>query len=70
MNDNSTLLYILFGIIGLVLSVLIMRWIFSIDRHLKNQKAMIALLLMICRKHGVTDDEMQKVRNAYEVQEP
>jgi hypothetical protein len=64
----ETQLYILFGLLGLVLSVIILRWILSIDRHLKNQKATIALLMMLCQKQGVTDDELQKVRNAYGVQ--
>jgi hypothetical protein len=59
--------YILFGIGGLLLGIIILRWILSIDRHLKNQKAIIALLMMLCQKQGVTDDELQKVRNKFEV---
>lgn len=60
--------YVLFSIGGLLLGILILRWILSIDRHLKNQKAIIALLMMQLQKQGVTDDELQKVRNAYGVE--
>lgn len=67
MNDNSIQLYILFGIIGLVIFVLIMRWIFSIDRHLKNQKATIALLIKLCRQQGVPDDDIDGIKNTFEI---
>lgn len=67
MNDNSTLWYILFGIIGLVVFVLIMRWIFSIDRHLKNQRATIALLIKLCRQQGVPADDIDGIKNTFEI---
>jgi hypothetical protein len=70
MTDNFMVFYIVFGTIALIISFFLIRWVLGIDRQIKNQKAMIALLIMMCRKQGITDDDLQKVRNAYEVNEP
>lgn len=67
MNDNSTQLYILFSLIGLVIFVLVLRWIFSIDRHLKNQRAMIALLMKLCKQQGVSVDDLDGIKNTFEL---
>lgn len=67
MNDNSTLWYILFAIIGLVVFVLILRWIFGIDRHLKNQKAMIAFMIKLCRQQDVPDAEIEELKQKFEL---
>lgn len=67
MNDNFTIFYIVFGSIALVLSILIMRWIFSIDRHLKNQRATIALLIKLCRQQGVPADDIDGIKNTFDI---
>jgi hypothetical protein len=65
--EQNPFAYISLAIGGLIISILLFRWILGIDRHLKNQKVMIALLMLLCQKHGITDDELQVVRNAHEV---
>lgn len=67
MNDNSTQWYILFAIIGLVVFVLLLRWIFGIDRHLKNQKAMIALMIKLCRQQNVPEDQINEVKGKFDL---
>lgn len=67
MNDNSVQLYVLFSLIGLVIFVLVLRWIFSVDRHLKNQRAMIALLIKLCRQQGVPADDIDGIKNTFEI---
>lgn len=65
--DTSIQLYILFSLIGLVIFVLVLRWIFSIDRHLKNQRAMIALLMKLCKQQGVPADDIDGIKNTFEI---
>lgn len=67
MNDNSVQLYVLFSLIGLVIFVLVLRWIFSVDRHLKNQRATIALLIKLCRQQGVPADDIDGIKNTFEI---
>lgn len=65
--DTSIQWYILFSLIGLVIFVLVLRWIFSIDRHLKNQRAMIALLMKLCKQQGVSIDDLNGIKNTFEL---
>lgn len=67
MNDNFTVFYIVFGTIALVLSFFLIRWVLGIDRQIKNQKAMIALLIKLCRQQGVTDDDIDGIKNTFEI---
>jgi hypothetical protein len=67
MTDNFTIFYIVFGTIGLVLSFFLIRWVLGVDRHLKNQKAIIALLSKLCIKQGVPADEIDGIKNTFDI---
>lgn len=67
MTDNSNLWYILGAIIGLVVFVVLLRWLFSIDRHLKNQKAMIAFMIKLCRQQDVPETEIDELKQKFEL---
>lgn len=66
MENNPVALFAV-GLGGLIISILIMRWIFSIDRHLKNQRATIALLIKLCRQQGVPADDIDGIKNTFEI---
>jgi hypothetical protein len=67
MNDNFTIFYIVFGTIALVLSFFLIRWVFGIDRQIKNQKAMIALLIKLCRQQDVPEDQLEEVKSKFDL---
>lgn len=46
----------------------ITRWVFSINRQIKNQEAMIWLLVKMARKQGVEKDEIEEVLSYFEVE--
>lgn len=37
------------------------RWVFSINRQLQNQQAMIKLLIIMAKKQGIAGDEIQQI---------
>lgn len=65
--EQNPFAYFSLALGALILSILIMRWIFSIDRHLKNQKATIALLIKMCRRQGVNDEEIDEIKNTFDL---
>jgi hypothetical protein len=67
MNDNFTVFYIVFGIIALMLSFFLIRWVLGIDRQIKNQKAMIALLIKLCRQQDVPEDQLEEVKSKFDL---
>ena len=50
-----------------LLGVLITRWIFSIDRQIKNQRAIIWLLKAIAEKQGVTKESISLAMQDFQV---
>lgn len=63
MTDNFLIFYIVFGCIGLVILFFLTRWLFAIDKQLKNQKAMVRLLIKLCRKQGVAEKELEEIKS-------
>lgn len=69
MEDNTGM-YLVFGIIGLILAIVVMynlyRWIFSVKRQLWNQKMQIELLIIIAEKLGAdtNNDDFTKLKKA------
>lgn len=62
MLDSSTVLYIIVGAVGIAFMFFITRWMFAIDKQLKNQKAMVRLLIKLCRKQGVAEKELEEIK--------
>jgi hypothetical protein len=67
MNDNFTIFYVVFGVIALILSFFLIRWVLGIDRQIKNQKAMIALLIKLCRQQDVPEDQLEEVKSKFDL---
>jgi hypothetical protein len=53
--------------IMLLVEFVILRWIFSVDRHLKNQRATIWFLMKIAEKQGLTKDEISGAINTFDI---
>jgi hypothetical protein len=51
--------------VSIAVCYLIARWVFSIDRRIKQQDAQIALLSKMAEKLGVDTDEIQGIKNSY-----
>ena len=60
-GDNAWLFYFVGGIIGFILSVLLIRVLFSIPKFLRMKKAELELLKIIAQSHGATEDELKKI---------
>jgi hypothetical protein len=41
-----------------LISFYLLRWIFEVDKNVKQNRQIIDLLTLIARKHGVTEDEL------------
>jgi hypothetical protein len=53
---------------AIVFCYLMARWVFSIDRRIKQQDEQIALLTKMAEKLGVTPDEIEGINNRYRKQ--
>lgn len=60
MNGETFLYFLIGGIVGIIVFYFFMRWVFSVDKQLKNQKMMIFLLKEIALKNGVEKEEIEK----------
>lgn len=48
----------LFYLITLIIILMICRWIFAIDKRVKQNDSIINLLKLLAKKQGATDDEI------------
>lgn len=55
-------LFIMVIVIGSLVALyyFLFRWIFEIEKQLKNQRSIIILLLKMCEKEGVIEDDLIK----------
>ena len=58
-TDTFTLVMIL--LIAFGIQVVVLRWIFMIDRQVNNQSKMINLLAVLCKQHGVNPVEVDSI---------
>jgi hypothetical protein len=54
-------------VLAVIVLVLIIRSVFRIDTQVDNQHAMIYLLVKLCEKSNVTDEEIQKITKYFNV---
>jgi len=47
-----------FAVIVIIIQVIIIRWVFRIDRQVSNQNAMVWLLIKLCEKQGVSPEDI------------
>jgi hypothetical protein len=53
------LIILIGGILFIFLMAFLWRWIFKIDRQLRNQEAIIALLIIQAKKQGASEQELK-----------
>lgn len=59
MNTNDSLvIYLIFGVIGLTVSYFLFRWIFGIDKRVHQNNTIINLLIILAKKQGATNEEI------------
>jgi uncharacterized membrane protein YdjX (TVP38/TMEM64 family) len=56
--NSQFLTYLIAAIIGLAITFLLCRWIFGIDKRIKQNKSIINLLALLAKKQGATNDEI------------
>jgi len=61
-SSNDQMILIIFWIVGFLFSLLISyylcRWIFDIDKRVKQNESIINLLSLLAKKHGANNDEI------------
>jgi hypothetical protein len=66
--DSPNYFFILgFAILGLVIWCLLIRWAVRADKSVANQKVIIEILSSIARQHGVPADEIDGIKNTFEI---
>jgi hypothetical protein len=65
MEDVTLPQLVFFGIIGAGLWLVLLRWALGVDTKIKHQKAMIAFLIKLCRQQGVSEDEIDGLKNTF-----
>jgi high-affinity Fe2+/Pb2+ permease len=68
-ENSSDLLIpaIILIIISILISALVLRWIFSIDTQIKNQQATVWLLFKLSEKNGVDKADLEKIMKAFKI---
>lgn len=62
MGDLS--IYYLVGVIaGIAITYFFLRWAFSVDKRIEQNKSIINLLTLIAKKQGATDEETHSCIN-------
>ncbi len=58
---------LIFAIIIILIQVVIIRWIFRIDEQINNQKATIWLLIKLCEKQGVSEEQLRNIMKVFKI---
>lgn len=53
--------FIFFVLLCIYIQVLLIRWVFKIQKQLANQRAMVWLLMKLCEKAGVSAEEVNAI---------
>lgn len=66
-DPGLALSYIGAVILSIVITGFIIRWAVRADSIIKNQQAMIWFLILQCKKQGATDEEIQKLKDHFNI---
>lgn len=66
-STGEAMFYLGFAIAALILWVLLIRWAVRADTVVKNQEATIYFLMKLCEKNGVTDSELQELKEHFKI---
>lgn len=61
MND-LTLIYLVSAIVGLLIAYFLFRWVFAIDKRIKQNESIINLLTILAKKQGATNDDIKRAK--------
>ena len=64
---DTLLTTIIILVISILITVVILRWVFKIDEHIRNQQAIIWLLIKLSAKSGVEKEELDKIIKAFKI---
>lgn len=67
MESTFFFAYLGAAIISLVIFALVIRWAVSADTNVKHQRTIIALLIELCKKQGVPEDQIDGVKSMFKV---
>lgn len=57
-----------FVLLSLIIWFMLLRWAVRADTTVKNQQAMIWFLILLCKKQGVPDEEIKKIRDHFRIE--
>jgi hypothetical protein len=55
------------AVVSLIIWCFLVRWAVRADSIVKNQQAMIWFLILMAKKQGVTDEDIQKIKDHYKI---
>ncbi len=59
-NDTTLMIYLLGGLISLLIIYFFFRWVFAVDKRVKQNDTIINLLRLLAKKSGANDDEIHR----------
>lgn len=66
-ESSEALVFLAFGILTIIIWCLLIRWAVRADTVVKNQQAIIWFLILQCKKQGVPDEEIQNLKDHFEI---
>lgn len=62
----TTVIYLILALATVVVlflaQIYLIRWVFKVDQQVRNQKAIVWLLLNLCEKNGVRDEVLDEIK--------
>jgi hypothetical protein len=68
MNAAETgLLFFFLYLVGFIIFMACLRWAVRANDITKNQQAIIWFMILQCKKQGATDEEIKKIKDAFNI---
>jgi hypothetical protein len=64
-ESSEAIMYLGFGILTIIVWCFLIRWAVRADSIVRNQQAMIWFLILQCKKQGIADEEIQKLKDHF-----
>jgi hypothetical protein len=66
-EPSDMIMYLGLVIISIIIGGLIIRWAVRSDSIVKNQEAIIWFMILQCKKQGVSDEEIQNLKDHFRI---
>lgn len=66
-DDPYFFAYVVVFIIGAIVGYFMLRASVRADAIVKNQEATIWFLILLCQKHGASEEEIQKLKDHFQI---